>query len=173
MASEILLPATIIQAGMWTKEGGGAGVVASIDEGCNAPDDETTYIDQADDNTFSAFRFHLSDPVGVPDTGSGIASWALRVRLKYVDVAPFAVTVQLRSASGIITEFDPSVSTSYQTRLLLFDPAAIANVNDLRLWILALPDAGGSVRVTAADLVIQVFDAPPTEFQDGLRVQVS
>lgn len=161
--TETLLPVSLLDAGLWTNEVGSSGSVASIDEGVDGADDDSTYIEQTDENTYSILKCHLGDPSGAPDTGSGIASWALRYRAKYVNSPAFAFKVELRQGTELITSSEPTLTASWATYLLLFDPGNVTDPDDLRIWIWALADGSGFARVTAVELRIEVFEPGPLD----------
>ena len=177
MATEILTPnGDVAGASDWVKTGSPPdsddASYTEIDEGI-AGDADTTYVEQPNNTpTFSeTINFHFSDPVGSADVGSGADSWTLRTRAKYTgaDAPVFSFALYQGASTLIAGPSSPTLTGAYGEHTLTFDPAAITDVNDLRLRLTGSASFGGSApRVTAADLLIQLVSTPVYD-QDGFR----
>lgn len=159
--SERLIPYALISPGLWTNLAGASGDIASLGEGIAAQDGDLGFIEQASGSA-SEFLCHLSNPEGIPDTSTGTASWAIRMYAKYVSGAPASFSVAVKQGTSVITVFEPTLASGYTFHLMVFDPAAITDVNDLRLSITSQPDGSNRARVTAVDLSIQIKDGSLT-----------
>jgi hypothetical protein len=162
VGQEILLPDTLIDAQDWENEAGGTGTatVDRIDEGCTSPDDGTTWINQDDGlvTVGTVFKCHLSDPVGTPDTSTGPASWTVRTRAQYANGLPSTFLVTLKQGTTTITSYTPTLTASWATYNLVFDPASITDATDLRFEIDSAPNFSQYAKVTAIELIIKTVD---------------
>ncbi|MCH8978004.1 MAG: hypothetical protein IH945_02020 [Armatimonadetes bacterium] len=150
MSTEILRPSSTVTNSL-TLFGGSGTLHASWDDAMGSGDSDGA---KEDGGLAESGEVHLANPTGTPNKS---VNWTLRARIRYVNNLPASLDVLVKEGGTTRATFSPTVTSSWATYELSFDPSAIGNANDLRIRV---DTAAGGIgdEIQIADVELEIDD---------------
>ena len=154
MSTEILRPNSTVSNNftLFPGEGGPPTLHEAWDDAMGSGDGDGA---EHPSNFVENGEVHLTDPSGTPNK---TVNWTLRARIRYVTSAPDALTIEVVEGAAVRATFSPTVTSSWATYSLSWDPSAVSNTDNLKINVIMAAAFAANIQV--ADVELEIDDTP-------------